>query len=359
MLNMLWDSWRNSMRDFFKDNYNNIEFNKNLMNLISEISECKGKLTAYQEQIPHIFKDLEENIPFQYVKNFNTIYGEKKVTNKRLKELLFYDAVPQTVIEDSVFCYHQTFSFINKNYCTLSISPENILELHFQLINYITSDTAKWREKPLTILGTPEKGIPAICYRSLPHTLIPQTMEQLCNQYNYLSSSQKLHSLLLTANFMLNYYCIVPFNQGSEKLAFMLMKLLLIKSGHTFVKYICLDKYIEKNESEYYDSLYKSSVNWYYNEHNTSFWLQTILIIVLEAYQDLYDTVVDFICKQTKFERIQDFVFKQKQTFTKDYIRDMYPDIAESTINKALATLHDLGQIKLVSKGRTAHWIKV
>ncbi|WP_103652708.1 Fic family protein [Bacillus thuringiensis] len=347
------------MRDFFKDNYNNIEFNRDLMNLISEISEYKGRLVAYQKQMPHIFKDLEGNIPFQYVKNFNTIYGEKKVTNKRLKELLFYNAAPQTVIEDSVFCYHQTFSLIHKNSCTLSISPETILEFHFQLINYITSDTAKWREQPLSILGTPEKGIPTTCYRPLPHTLIPQAMEQLCNQYNCLSINKKLHSLLLISHFMLNYYCIVPFNQGTEKLALMLMKLLLIKSGHTFVKYICLDKYIEGNELEYYDALYKSSVNWYYNEHNTSFWLQTLLIIILEAYQDLYDTILDSICKQTKFERIQDFVLKQKQTFTKDNIRDMYPDIAESTINKALATLQVLGQIKLVSKGRTAHWEKV
>ncbi|PNK22354.1 cell filamentation protein Fic [Bacillus thuringiensis] len=347
------------MRDFFKDNYNNIEFNRDLMNLISEISEYKGKLVAYQKQIPHIFKDLEGNIPLQYVKNFNTIYGEKKVTNKRLKELLFYNAAPQTVIEDSVFCYHQTFSLIHKNSCTLSISPETILEFHFQLINYITSDTAKWREKPLSILGTPEKGIPTIYYRPLPHTLIPQAMEQLCNQYNCLSINKKLHPLLLISHFMLNYYCIVPFNQGTEKLALMLMKLLLIKSGHTFVKYICLDKYIEGNELEYYDALYKSSVNWYYNEHNNSFWLQTLLIIILEAYQDLYETILDSICKQTKFERIQDFVLKQKQTFTKDNIRDMYPDIAESTINKALATLQVLGQIKLVSKGRTAHWEKV
>ncbi|HDR5278524.1 Fic family protein [Bacillus cereus] len=347
------------MRDFFKDNYNNNESNRKLMNLISEISEYKGKLVAYQEQLPHIFQDLEESISCQYVKNFNDIYVRKKVTNIRLKELLFYDAVPQTVIEDSVFCYHRALSLIQKKTCTLSVNPDTILELHFQLFNYITSDTAKWRKKPLSILGTPENGIPTICYRPLPHTLIPQTMEQLCNQYNCLISSKEIHSLILIARFMLNFYCIVPFNQGNEKLALMLIKLLLRKSGNTFVKYICLDKYFEKNEVEYYDSLYKSSVNWYYNEHNTSFWLQTLLIIILEAFQDLYDTILDSIYKHTKFERIQNFVLKQNQTFTKENIRDIYPDISKSTINKALANLHVLGQIKLVSKGRTAHWLKV
>lgn len=347
------------MRNFFEDKYNNVEFTQKIINVISEISEYKGRISAYEEQRPHIFRDIEENISLHYVKNFNAIYAEKNVPNKRLKEILSEDSTPKTIGEDSIFCYHQTLSFIHNKVNTLSISPETIQELHFQLINYITSDSAKWREKSLSILGTPESGIPTICYRPLPHALIQQTMEQLCEQYNSLSVSKESHSLLLIARFILNFYCIVPFNQGNEKLALILMKLLLIKSGHTFVKYICLDKYIEKNEFEYYDTLYKSSVYWYHNEHNANFWLHTFLNIILETYHDLYATITDFICKHTKLERIQNFVLKQKQPFTKDNIRGEFPDIAESTINKALATLQTLGAIKLISKGRTARWIKI
>ncbi|PHF05528.1 cell filamentation protein Fic, partial [Bacillus wiedmannii] len=232
-------------------------------------------------------------------------------------------------------------------------------ELHFQLIHYITSDSAKWREKPFTIPGIPENGMHLNSYRILPHELIPQVMEQLCDQYNSLNSSKGHHSLLLIARFIFNFYCIVPFNQGNGRLALMLMQLLLIKSGNTFVKYVCLDKYIKKNESEYYNSIYKSSVNWYCEEHNSSFWLKTFLTIILEAYKDLHNTVLDSICKHTKVERIQDFILKQKQPFTKECIRNTYPDIAESTISKALNSLQLFGHIKLVTKGRNASWIKV
>ncbi|MED2486001.1 Fic family protein, partial [Bacillus thuringiensis] len=155
------------------------------------------------------------------------------------------------------------------------------------------------------------------------------------------------------------FYCIVPFNQGNNRLAFMLMQLLLIRSGHTFVKYVCLDKYIKKHESDYYNSIYKSSVNWYCEEHNNSFWLKTFLTIILEAYKDLHNTVLDSICKHTKVERIQNFILKQKQPFTKESIRNTYPDIAESTISKALNSLQLFGHIKLVTKGRNAKWIKI
>ncbi|AIM30887.1 hypothetical protein DF16_orf02472 [Bacillus thuringiensis serovar kurstaki str. YBT-1520] len=48
------------MRDFFDDKYKNIELKRRLINLISEISEFKGKLAAYQEQNPDIFNSLEK-----------------------------------------------------------------------------------------------------------------------------------------------------------------------------------------------------------------------------------------------------------------------------------------------------------
>lgn len=66
------------MRNFFEDTYINIGLKRQLINLISEISEYKGKLTAYQEQRPDIFNNLERIIPLHYTKNFTTVYTEKK-----------------------------------------------------------------------------------------------------------------------------------------------------------------------------------------------------------------------------------------------------------------------------------------
>ncbi|MGA4466884.1 Fic family protein [Bacillus bombysepticus] len=347
------------MRNFFEDKYKNIELQRKLINLIGEISEYKGKLAAYQEQKPNIFKNLDKAIPLHYIKNFNTIYEDIKVSNKRLKELILDDIVPQTIEEDAICCYYQTLSLVQKKSITLSISPETIQELHFQLIHYSTSDIAQWRAKPFSIPGIPEDGVHLSSYRPLSHELIPQAMEQLCDQYNSLNNNKELHPLLLVARFILNFYCIVPFNQGNGRLALMLMQLLLIKNGYTFVKYVCLDKHIKQNEARFYDSIYKSSANWHCNEHNTSFWLKIFLTIILEAYKELHSTILDTICKHTKIERIEDFILKQKKTFTKESIRNIYPDIAESTISKALTNLQLSSKIKLISKGRNARWIKI
>ncbi len=59
------------MRDFFDDKYKNIELKRRLINLISEISEFKGKLAAYQEQNPDIFNSLEKNYTTTLHKKFH------------------------------------------------------------------------------------------------------------------------------------------------------------------------------------------------------------------------------------------------------------------------------------------------
>lgn len=345
------------MRDFFEDKYINSE--QQLINLVSEISEYKGRLTAYEEQRPEIFTNLEKTLPLQYMKNYISVYKDIKVSNKRLKELILGNMVPQSISEDAIFCYYETLTLVHKKSCTFSISPETIQELHFQLIHYNTSDSAKWRQKPFSIPGIPENGMHTISYRPLPHENIPQAVEQLCYQYNSLNSNKELPTLLLIARFILNFYCIVPFSQGNGRLTLMLMQLLLVKSGHTFVKYVCIEEFIKKNESEYYGAIYRSSVNWNCNGHNISFWLKMFLIIILEAYKNLHNRVLDCVCKHTKLERIQNFILSQKQPFTKEYIRSIYPDIAESTISKALTALQLVGEIKLISKGRNARWMKV
>ncbi|MEI4605761.1 Fic family protein [Bacillus cereus] len=347
------------MRNFFEDNYLDIKLQRELVKLISEISEYKGKLFAYQENNPNIFNNLEKTIPLHYIKNFNTVFMDIKIPNKRLKELISNDMLPKTTEEDAVYCYYQALFLVQKKCHALPINPETIQELHFQLINYLTSDSAMWRKKEFIVPSVPEYGMHSSSYRPLSRKLIPQSVARLCEQYNTLVANKEIHSLILIARFMLNLYCILPFDQGNRRLAFILIQLLLIKNEHTFTKYVCLDKYLKKHESKYYESIFKSSVNWYCSGHNISFWLKTFLTIILDAYRDLHLTVQDSICRYTKIERIQNFVFKQNNTFTKEDIRNVYPDIAESTISKALAFLQSLGQIQLVSRGRKAQWVRI
>ncbi|OUB80935.1 Fic family protein [Bacillus wiedmannii] len=347
------------MRNFFEDTYMNINFKKEFIHLISEISEYKGKLSVYQSQRSPILNNLEGAIPFQYIKNFIKTYEDINVPNKRLKSLILNDIPPKTTAEDAVYCYNQTLSLVHRKFNVLTISPETIQELHFQLLNYNTSNCGIWRQKQFNIPGVPKYEENLSGYRLHPYELIPEAIKDLCDQYNSLSATNNMDSLSLIARFLFNFYCIVPFDQGNGRLALIMLQLLLMQNGHTFIKYICLDKYIKKSESSYFQSVYKSSANWYCGEHNISFWLKSFLAIILESYHDLNCILLDSTCQKNKVERIKNFILQQKHTFTKEDIRNAYPSIAESTIGKALTSLQLSGRVKLASKGRNARWIKI
>ncbi|MGD6836610.1 Fic family protein [Bacillus thuringiensis] len=344
------------MKNFFEDRYNNIEFEIIVMNLISEISEYNGKLTAYRKLNPHMFNNLEKNIPLHYINSFINTHKDIQISNRRLKELVLDRMIPKTIAEESISCYSKTLYLVHNKYDTLSVDTKTIQKLHFQLLNYRGSDSTKWRYESQSIPGIPQNIMYNSKHHPFPHELISQSMEHLCNQYNAINHKKTFHPLSLIARYMLNYYCIFPFSQGNHKAALILLQLLLLKNGYTFIKYVCLDKYTKMKEFEYRDCLYKSSANWYCNEHNISFWLRTFLDIILEAYKDLHNTVLESKYNYTKTEQIQNFIKKHKKTFTKNSIRIAYPDISESTINKTLSTLQLRGQIQLISKGRSARW---
>nr|WP_252188954.1 Fic family protein [Bacillus mycoides] len=88
-------------------------------------------------------------------------------------------------------------------------------ELHFQLLHYSTSDSGQWRYKPLTIPGIPVYEGYITSYRLLPYERVPQSVKELWEQYNALRANKDIHALTLIARFMLNFYCIVPFDQGN------------------------------------------------------------------------------------------------------------------------------------------------
>ncbi|EOP91900.1 hypothetical protein IGM_01960 [Bacillus cereus HuB4-4] len=351
------------MRNFFEETYMNINLKRELIQLISTISEYKGHLSFHQSQGHPVLTSLEKGISLQYIKNFTMMYQDIHIPNKRIKELILNDMPPQTMEEDAVHCYYQTLSLVQQQFNVLSITPETIQELHFQLIHYSTSDSGLWRQRPF---ATPCFPVSAgeghvSSYQFLPHEHVPQSVKVLCEQYNLLQANRDMHPLLLIARFILNFYCIVPFDQGNGRLAIILLHLLLLQNGYTVIKYICLDKHIYKNEATYYKSIHKSSANWYYSEHNISFWVKNFLKILIESYRDLSCIVLGSMEKQTKVKQIQHYLLQQTDIdiFTKEDIRSVFPSIAEGTISKAFASLQQTGHIKLLSKGRTAKWIRV
>lgn len=262
------------MRNFFEEKYTNLEFKRELINIISKISEYKGAISAYQTQKPEIFDLLEKSISLQYIKTFPNIYDKLTFSNKQLKKFVSNRVSPQTLEEDALFCYYKTLELVQKENHKLPIKPQTIQELHFQLLNYSTSESGNWRKNELVLSCIPMLNNQSKLRTVVLYDMVPQYLYQLCEQYNTLRAKGNFHPLLLIPQFILNFLCIYPFNKGNGKLAKILIQWLLIESGYTFVKYTCIEKYFKKYESDYYDALYKSAANWHQGDHNVVFWMK-------------------------------------------------------------------------------------
>lgn len=341
---------------FFNEKFKNLSLNLETVSLIGRINYYKGWLEVYEKEFPCILENLHKAIKIQQTQDFLTMHKHLKITGKRLKELFAYNKAPKTAIEDEILCCYDTLTLIHNKFKHISIQPSFILEIHFQLFKYASSDSGTWRKKETVIPDNPQLKLPFFCcHQPVSSVKIPTYMEQLCREYNDLIEEGVIDPLILIAHFIFHFICISPFEYGNERIARLLLYLLLLKSKHSLVKYISLDKLIKKYKTEYFESLKKSSANWDFQEYNITFILHCLLNIIFEAYT-LLDA--DYQMKKNKSDKIKVYIMKQEAPFTKEDIRSVFADVSQSTINKVFECLQKENAIKLLSRGRNAKWIK-
>jgi Fic family protein len=85
-------------------------------------------------------------------------------------------------------------------------------------------------------------------------------MHQLCEQFNTINKMDKVDPLFLAFQFILDFLCIHPFNDGNGRMSRLLTLLLLYQAGFYIGKYISIEKVIEETKDTYYESLQDSSI---------------------------------------------------------------------------------------------------
>ena len=70
----------------------------------------------------------------------------------------------------------------------------------------------------------------------------PEAVQNLCETFNRAMAAGEIELLLLIANFIKDFLCIHPFNDGNGRMSRLLTTLLLYRSGFVVCKYISLEK---------------------------------------------------------------------------------------------------------------------
>lgn len=332
------------------------EIPMNIVKLIGKINEYKGKQNLYLDQAPQVLEKLKEAAIVQSTKSSNSIEGIV-ITDKRLKEIMRDDTMPDDRSEGEIAGYRDVLNSIHTSYDAIPINPNIILQFHKNLYKFVSAEGGEWKNQNNVIEEVLPNGEKYVRFKPLSAAETPKAMEELCDYLNREMKEETIEPLILIGAFVLDFLSIHPFNVGKGRMARLLTLLLLYKYDYKVGRYISLEKIIEDSKSNYYEALKKSSVGWHEGNHNLFIWLDYFLGILLAAYKEFEDRVRLVRNKRgNKSYRVEQSIKRTLGTFKKEDIRNACPDVSESTINRVFRKLKEEGVIELLGKGRNAKW---
>lgn len=346
------------MREFdYKNRYNRL-LTPDVVALLSQIHEFKGKQTLYIEAKPDALAMLLEIAKIQSTEASNRIEGIV-TTNERLKQLVREKTMPKTRSEKEIAGYRDVLSTIHESYDFIPIRPSFILQLHRDLYKYSgkafggsykTSDNYIAEEHP--------DGTQTVRFQPVHAWETSEAMESLCEAYDRAIADGEVDPLILIPMFILDFLCIHPFNDGNGRMSRLLTLLLLYRAGYIVGKYISLERIIADSKETYYEVLQDSSFNWHEGSNDYIPFVRYILGVIMAAYRD-FSNRVELLTNDdySKADRVREIIRNRIGKFSKAEIVELCPDISEVTIERTLNDLKNDGLIIKVNGGRYAKYI--
>lgn len=342
------------MRRFnLMEEYSSIISNSNIINLISKIHEYKGKQSYLLDTKKDTLETLLKVARIQSTSSSNKIEGIY-TTDKRINEIVNQKVEPKNRNEEEIAGYRDVLTLIHENYNFIDINQNTILQLHRDLYKYTGySYGGKFKNSQNFIEEENENGKKKIRFTPLSPIETPIAIEDLCKNYNNLVNNELCDLLVLIPIFILDFLSIHPFNDGNGRMSRLLTLLLLYKTNYMVGKYISIEKIIEETKDSYYDTLEKSSINWYNNENDYSYFVEYYLGIILNAYKE-FDSRISIIenKKITAYDRIIDIFKNNIIPIDKAFVTNKCPDLSETTIERILNKLLKEDNIVKISGGR-------
>ena len=345
------------MRTFDYSMLNNCQIDTEIISYIARIYEYKGKQELYIRQKKAKLEKLVEIAKVQSTESSNKIEGIV-TTEIRMKQLLSDKTTPKNRDEKEIMGYRDVLNIIHENFEYIPISSNYILQLHKYLYKYAASDFGgKYKNVQNYIVANLPDGSSRTLFMPLSPIETPDAVKNLCETFNCAIEMGKIEPLILIANFIKDFLCIHPFNDGNGRMSRLLTTLLLYRSGFVVCKYISLEKKKKKTKDTYYDVLALSSENWNEGTNDNTPFVKYLLGIILSAYRDFEERLTLIDDKLSATELVEKAIQNRIGKFSKSDIQEECPSLARQTIEKALKFLCDNGKIEKIGKGKTTMYI--
>lgn len=346
------------MRDFNYGKLRNIKWDNEVLGLVAQIHEYKGKQALFLKQKPATLEKLVEIAKIQSTESSNKIEGIV-TTAVRIKQLCDQKTTPRNRDEEEISGYRDALSLIHESYEYIPIKSSYILQLHQVLYRYSQRGIGgRFKNTQNYITEIKESGEQIVRFMPLDPFETPTAIEKMCESFNRETDACEVDPLILIPAFIVDFLCVHPFNDGNGRMSRLLTTLLLYRAGYVVGKYVSLESKIEKTKESYYKALGKSDINWNREENDLTPFIKYILGTVLAAYRDFEQRVMLVEDKSSAIDLVRNAVNNTIGKFTKSDIMELVPSVGKTSVENSLKILIEEGVIGRDGKGKATFYFR-
>ena len=347
------------MRTFNYSAIRDYLWDSEILGLIAAIYKEAGKQELYLKQRPEELEKLIEIAKIQSTEASNAIEGIV-TTSTRIKQLVEEKTTPKNRDEQEIAGYRDVLNIIHENFDVIPISQNYILQLHKILYSHMNNFMAgKTKNVQNYISATYPDGHVQVLFTPMAPYETPEAIDKICEEYNLAIGNMELEPLILIPVFIHDFLCIHPFNDGNGRMSRLLTTLLLYRNGFYVGRYISLEGKIAKNKDLYYDALSRSQDGWHEGTEDIIPFIKYILGIILAAYKDFEDRMDLIGVKLSALEIVRRASKNKLGRFNKQDIRELCPNLSDSSIEGALRKMLSSGELKREGKGKNTCYFRI
>jgi len=218
-----------------------IRLDQNMVKLVAEIDEFKGRWEALKTLAPERLNKLRKVATIESIGSSTRIEGAK-LTDAQVETLLSSIKTKsfQSRDEQEVAGYAEAMDLFFQAWEDMPITENHIRQLHQTLLRHSTKDERHRGD-----------------YKTLDNHVVAirPDGEELVEWVQKAIREEAFHPLLIVAIFIVKFLAIHPFQDGNGRLSRVLTTLMLLRAGYAYVPYASLESVVEENKAQYYNAL--------------------------------------------------------------------------------------------------------
>lgn len=333
-----------------------------VLSTIAKIDELKGGWIAGANLNPDVLTRLKKSVLITSTGASTRIEGAR-LSDEEIEKLMRGISIEKFSDRDKqeVKGYFELLQNVFNSWESTSVNVGVIKHFHKELLKYVEKDIFhrgeyKKRENKVLMINAKGESV-GILFDTTPAYLTPSSMHDLVEWVEKAFKEKKYHPLLITANFLVEFLNIHPFQDGNGRLSRILTNLLLLKAGYQYMPYVSHEKLIEDNKPDYYLSLRTSQKTLRTENQNINSWLSFFLSIILKQSQIAVNLLsaknIEGLLSPNQL-KVWQYLQKVNEATPLEISKNA--GVARPTVNQVMNKLVKLKQVERVGLGRSTRY---